>query len=295
MNLEQLEYIVDVARTRSLTKTSQNAHVTLSAVSQSISLLESELGLILFTRSRGVGAIPTPEGQIIISRAAEILTKINELRVEAKSYSDILTGELLIATIPGPMHLLMEIIASFKKEFPGVKIRMFEHGPKEILDELHNHSIDIGFVAMSEKLADQNKGLHFEKVFKGKMVVGVPRNSVLALEKTIRPEQLSGYSLVLYDDEHIREYIKNGLSKFGEPDILFISNNVQAIQNAVKEGLALTVGLDYSFEIGEHADIVPIELELPEYQPVYYGWVSPKGKLASPITKRFIHRLQFDL
>lgn len=291
MNLEQLEYVVDVARTRSLTKTSQNAHVTLSAVSQSISLLESELGLILFTRSRGVGAVPTPEGQIIISRAAEILTKINELRVEAKSYSDILTGELLIATIPGPMHLLMEVIASFKKDFPGIKIRMFEHGPKEILDELHNHSIDIGFVAMSEKLVDQNKGLRFEKMFKGKMVVGVPRNSVLALEKTIKPEQLAGYSLVLYDDEHIREYIKNGLSKFGEPDILFISNNVHAIQNAVKEGLALTVGLDYSFETGERADIVPIELELPEYQPVYYGWVSPKGKLVSPIVKRFVHRL----
>jgi len=85
MNLEQLEYIVDVAKTKSLTKTAQNAHVTLSAVSQSISLLESELGVVLFNRSRGVGAVPTPEGQSIIGRAAEILTKLEALRTQANS------------------------------------------------------------------------------------------------------------------------------------------------------------------------------------------------------------------
>lgn len=294
MNLEQLEYIVDVARTRSLTKTAQHAHITLSAVSQSITLLESELGLALFTRSRGVGAVPTPEGQAIIGRAAEILAQINALRSEAKAFNDTLDGELHIATIPGPLHLLMEVIAGFKKDYPAVKIRIFERGPKEILDELHQSSIDIGFIALSEQRLEQNKALHLEKLATGKMVVGVPRNSMLALEKSIKPEQLAEYSLVLYDDEHIRNCITEGLAQYGEPDILFSSNNVQAILKAVKEGLAVTVGVDYFFESGDHAEIVPIELELPDFQPLYYVWGSPKGKQASSITKRFIRRLQYE-
>ncbi|MGG6311063.1 LysR family transcriptional regulator [Paenibacillus macerans] len=295
MNLEQLEYIVDVAKTRSLTKTAQNAHVTLSAVSQSISLLESELGLPLFVRSRGVGAVPTPEGQEIIGRAAGILAKINELRVEAKSYSDTLSGELTIATIPGPMHLLIEDIAGFRKDYPEVKIRIFEYGPQEILDELHHNRIDIGFIALNERLLQQNKTVHFEKLFTGKMAVGVPRNSLLALEKSIKPEQLAGYSLVLYDDEIIRSYLAERLARYGELDILFCSNNIQAIQNAVKEGLALTVGVDYSFDTGEQTGLVPIELELLDDEPVHYGWVSPKGKQANAITKRFIRRLQYRI
>lgn len=292
MNLEQLEYIVDVAKTNSLTKTAQNAHVTLSAVSQSISLLESELGLVLFNRSRGVGAVPTPEGKAIISRAAEILDKLGALRAEANSYLDRLSGELVIATIPGPMHLLMEAIADFKKDYPEVKIRIFEQGSKEILDELHRGVIDIGFIALTSDLLDHNKTLHFEKRFTGKMVVGVPKTSLLALAKTMKPEQLVGYSLVLYDDEHIRDDLTARLAEYGEPDILFATNNVQAIRSAVREGLALTVGVDYSFESGGKADIVPVELDLPDFKPVYYGWAIPKGKQASAITKCFVRRLE---
>ncbi|MNO12726.1 HTH-type transcriptional regulator CysB [compost metagenome] len=292
MNLEQLEYIVDVAKTKSLTKTAQNAHVTLSAVSQSISLLESELGVVLFNRSRGVGAVPTPEGQSIIGRAAEILSKLEALRSEANSYSDKLSGELIIATIPGPMHLLMEAIAGFRKDYPEVKVRIFEQGPKEILDELQSGGIDLGFIALTSDLLAQHKTLHFEKLFTGKMVVGVPKTSLLALERSMKPEQLVGYSLVLYDDEHIRHYLTTRLAEYGEPDILFATNNVQAIQGAVREGLALTVGVDYSFESGGQADIVPVELDLPDFGPVYYGWVIPKGKQASAITKCFIRRIQ---
>ncbi|WP_178019370.1 LysR family transcriptional regulator [uncultured Paenibacillus sp.] len=292
MNLEQLEYIVDVAKTRSLTKTAQNAHVTLSAVSQSISLLEAELGLVLFNRSRGVGAVPTQEGQAIIGRAAEILAKLDALRSEANSYSDRLSGEFNIATIPGPMHLLMETIAAFRRDYPEVKIRIYEQGPKEILDELHRGGIDLGFIALNADLLGQNKTLHFEKLYTGKMVVGVPKTSLLALAKSMKPEQLAGYSLVLYDDELIRDYLTAKLAEYGEPDILFATNNVQAIQNAVKEGLALTVGVDYSFESGGKAEIVPVELELPDFHPVYYGWAIPKGKQASAITNSFVRRLQ---
>ena len=59
MNLEQLEYIVETAKTGSLTKATQNCNVTLSAVSQAVSSLEAEFGFSLFTRSR-LGAVPQP-------------------------------------------------------------------------------------------------------------------------------------------------------------------------------------------------------------------------------------------
>lgn len=47
MNLEQLEYIVETAKTGSLTKAAQNCNVTLSAVSQAVSSLEAEFGFSL--------------------------------------------------------------------------------------------------------------------------------------------------------------------------------------------------------------------------------------------------------
>lgn len=294
MNIEQLENIVEVAKTGSLTKAAEQAHVTLSAISQSISLLESELGLRLFQRARGQGAVPTPEGQVIIRIANEALMKINELKTEAQSYSNAISGQLRIAAIPGPMHLLIDVISSFKRDFPGVKIEIMEKGPKEILDLIKQDKIDIGLIALSESLLDQQRNLTFQKLLEGKLVVGVNQQSPLRWEHALTPEKLINQTFVLYDDEHIRNYMTQFIEVYGEADILFISNNTQAIHNAVKEGIAVTIGIDYSFkEDGLH--VIPLALETPDIDRFYYGWVHASDKHISHVAKRFLNRLKTEL
>ncbi|MCW9133679.1 LysR family transcriptional regulator [Bacillus paramycoides] len=297
MNLEQMEYIVEVAKTGSFTKAAQESHVTLSAISQSISLLETELGVTLFTRSRGLGAVPTAEGKTIIRKANDILLQVKELKEEAQIYSNTLSGELKIATIPGPMHVLIDLVAKFKKDHPHVNIKIYEKGNKEILDDLQQGKIDIGFIALSEKLREKYTCFLFEKLLEIKIAVGVNKNSPLALEKTITPEQLVNQTLVLYDDEYIRDSINDLFSKYGKANILFISNNTQAIQNAVHQELAITIGVDYSFVnnlVDAQKEIISIELVVPNLPPFSYGWVLSKDKHPSQILKKFINRLHFE-
>ncbi|MGR3779023.1 LysR family transcriptional regulator [Bacillus paramycoides] len=297
MNLEQMEYIVEVAKTGSFTKAAQESHVTLSAISQSISLLETELGVTLFTRSRGLGAVPTAEGKTIIRKANDILLQVKELKEEAQIYSNTLSGELKIATIPGPMHVLIDLVAKFKKDHPHVNIKIYEKGNKEILDDLQQGKIDIGFIALSEELRKKYACFLFEKLLEIKIAVGVNKNSPLALEKTITPEQLVNQTLVLYDDEYIRDSINDLFSKYGKANILFISNNTQAIQNAVHQELAITIGVDYSFVnnlVDAQKEIISIELVVPNLPPFSYGWVLSKDKHPSQILKQFINRLHFE-
>ncbi|MBE5106007.1 LysR family transcriptional regulator [Bacillus thuringiensis] len=297
MNLEQMEYIVEVAKTGSFTKAAQKSHVTLSAISQSISLLEKELDMTLFTRSRGLGAVPTAEGKTIIGKANDILLQVKELREEAQTYNDTLSGELKIATIPGPMHVLIDIVAKFKKDYPHVNIKIYEKGHKEILDDLQQGKIDIGFIALSEKLRGKYSCFLFERLLEVKIVVGVNKNSQLAFEETITPEQLVNQTLVLYDDEYIRDSMNDLFSIYGKADILFISNNTQAIKNAVRQELAITIGLDYSFVnalLDDQKEIVSIALAIPNLPPLSYGWVLGRDKHPSQILKQFINRLQFD-
>ncbi|KEK23990.1 LysR family transcriptional regulator [Bacillus gaemokensis] len=297
MNFEQMAYIVEVAKTGSFTKAAQQSHVTLSAISQSISLLETELGVMLFTRSRGLGAIPTAEGKTIIRRANDILLQVKDLKEEAQIYNNTLSGELKIATIPGPMHVLIDIVAKFKKDHPHVNIKIYEKGHKEILDDLQQGKIDIGFIALSEKLREKHTRFIFERLLEVKIVVGVNKNSPLALERTVIPEQLVNQTLVLYDDEYIRDSINDLFSKYGKADILFISNNAQAIHNAVKQELAITIGVDYSFAnnpLNDQKEIVSIDLVVPNLKPLSYGWVLRKEKQPSQILKRFIERLEFE-
>lgn len=157
MHLEQLEYIVEIAKAGSLTKAAQNKHVTLSAISQSLSSLEAELGIALFTRSR-LGAVPTSEGRVIIKKAFEVLSKIEEIQEEAQSSANTLSGELRLATIPGPMDLLVNAVSSFKKDYPQIRIEIAEKGSQEILEDIGQDKLDIGLIIMYEGLLKKAPG-----------------------------------------------------------------------------------------------------------------------------------------
>ena len=71
MTIQQLEYILDIQRTGSLSKTAKNFFVTTSSVSNSISALEDELGFAVFTRDWR-GAIPTEKGVKVLRHAAQV-------------------------------------------------------------------------------------------------------------------------------------------------------------------------------------------------------------------------------
>lgn len=297
MNLEQLQYILEVSKSGSLTMAAKKSHITLSAISQSISLLEKELGVTLFTRSRGLSATPTEEGKVVIDKATEILLKINELKEEVDGYNNMLSGELRIATIPGRIHLLVDTVASFKKDFPEVKIKISEQGPKEIIENIVSDKIDMGLIVLNEEYVPKKSDLVYEMVLEGKIVVAVNRKSKLAKEKSITPEKLLKETLVLYDDDIIQQFVEKNIVKYGDANILFVTNNVIAINNAIEKCLAVTIGLDFSFDKNPiyKQNLVTIDLDIPENQIISYGWVRHKKKPSSKIAKTFINRLALNL
>ena len=54
MNTSKLEYIIEVAKVHSLAIAAKNLNISQSALSQSITQFEKELGVILFTRTKKV-------------------------------------------------------------------------------------------------------------------------------------------------------------------------------------------------------------------------------------------------
>ena len=79
MNFEQLKYIVEVAKAGSISGASKKLFITQSAISQSITKMEADLGVEIFNRSRN-GAVPTDIGNTIIKKALETLAKMEEIK-----------------------------------------------------------------------------------------------------------------------------------------------------------------------------------------------------------------------
>ncbi|MGN1400677.1 MAG: LysR family transcriptional regulator [Bacillus sp. (in: firmicutes)] len=294
MNIDQLHYICEVAKKGSLSSAAQSFNVTLSAISQSITSLENELGVPLFTRSRGTGATPTPEGKVIISKAYDILLKVQELKAEAMSFSDTVNGILKIATIPGSMHLLVKVIADFKKKYPLVDVELFEKGPREIIDHIRDDSVDVGLIILNETTMKYSDDLLFHSLLEGRMVVGIGADSPLAGHQTVPAELVKEYPIVLYNDEFIRLYMEQFSENHGPVQVLFTSNNTEAIQKAITDNMAITIGLDYSLMNNrdyqeKRMDVV--DLDVPEQRIIQFGWVR-KEKSYSAATKLFLNMLE---
>lgn len=120
MNFEQLAYIVEVAKSGSLSHASEKLHISQSAISQAITNLEKELGVKIFNRSR-LGATPTDIGNNIIRKALETLGKLEELKMEPGTNLDLMGGKLRLGTIPSPLMYLPKTLASFKKDHPNIQ------------------------------------------------------------------------------------------------------------------------------------------------------------------------------
>lgn len=297
MQLEQLTCVIEVAKTGSFTAAAHNLHVTLSAVSQSISNLESEFGVSLFVRSR-IGATPTPEGQVLIKKAFEVVAKANELREEAAGYANTQHGELRLAAFPGPLLLAMDAILDFKRDYPYIQLDISEKGIEQIMDDVRHNEVDLGLVILSEHFQHKSGGLQIGRLLQGRMVVAVNRNSPLALSKSVTLDDLKHEGLVLYNEDYLTGFMERYKSKLDPSNVLFYTNNTSAIVKAVRDGMASTIGLNFSF-LNEpsvrQGEIVTVNLEIENMDPVHLGWVRAEGRHFPKASELFIQKLKYRL
>ena len=76
MELRQLRYAVAVAAHRHFTRAAASVPVAQPALSHQVRLLEQELGIELFERSRS-GVRPTEAGEIFLMRARRALAEVH--------------------------------------------------------------------------------------------------------------------------------------------------------------------------------------------------------------------------
>lgn len=295
MNIEQLEYVVEIAKTGSISDSSNNLHVSSAAISKAISNLEKELGVILFKRSR-TGTLPTEESKQLIKKAHEIINKIQEFKEEAQIQTALINGDLKLSAIPSFfMTILPKTLLTFYKDHPDVNIFITEKGSQPIINEIKENKIDLGLIATFDNVWEENEELAFEVLLEGKVQVFVSKHSHLAYCDTVTPKDLLGETIVTYNGDVLNFFINDFFNKYGALKILFTSTNTEVIKKTVAEGLAIY----FSFDLGQQndhridrGDIIPIPLVNHTPVNIYFGAVRSKKKHFSASTKMFLKYLK---
>lgn len=163
MNLNQLRFVVSVARSTSFSKAASQCCVTQPSLSNAIAQFEEEIGGRLFVRTtRSVHL--TPFGEHLLPYIEEILNAKGDLVKAAKTFLN--PSHKLIRIGMSPLiniRLVTAALKPFKEQHPDVDIVFKEC----LLDDLHQrldeHKIDLAFLLKGKPTARRCSHFFYEE------------------------------------------------------------------------------------------------------------------------------------
>jgi DNA-binding transcriptional LysR family regulator len=133
-----------VAESKSFSNAAKALYMTQPAVSQSISQLENELELRLFTRTpKGVSL--TNDGRLLYEYISSAINLINVGEKKLLESKGLLVGELKVGVgDTASKYFLLPFLEKFHLEHPNIKLRIINRTTPELCAMLKSGEIDLG-------------------------------------------------------------------------------------------------------------------------------------------------------
>src|ERR1700720_1644094 len=148
MDFDQLETFLEVARHTSFSRAAERRFRTQPAISSQIRALEEEIGARLFDRSGGKVAL-TGAGKLFQQYAEHTLDARKTMLVTVAEMERVPRGEIVVGANEGPcLHILPEVFAEFKRDYPNVAVSIKRSDYAKILESIIENVVDFGVVSL---------------------------------------------------------------------------------------------------------------------------------------------------
>lgn len=219
-------------------------HVTQSAVSQSLSKLESELNIQLFVRARS-GLVPTPAGRSLFQVVAPFLDELQRGVESLHRAQCELAGTLRLGA---PVELgalrLPGLLAAFRARYPEVRFELQLGHPWSTIPMLQRGELDLVIADVFATRQPQPMGLAVERLLDEQLIlVGTKRmRSKLGVLPTL--EELLRATYVAYRPQApaLHSWFAHHFRKSAlHLNIALTVESVQAVVSAIEADMGLGV------------------------------------------------------
>jgi len=275
MTLNELKFIVALAKARNFRKAAEACFVSQPALSFAVKKLEEELGILLFERNRNEVSI-TPIGERVIEQATLAIEEANRVKEIAKQGNNQLAGALKLGVIysVGP-YLLPEIIPILRKTAPEMPLIVEENITSNLETQLRNGVIDVAIIALPFDIA----GIKTLPLYEEEFVVVVPSGHEWAKRSAVDAIELADEKILLLNSGHcFSNQVLQACPKLSQKGEILQGNSLDTIRNMVASNLGLTV-LPASATISRYQN--PLIKVVPFAKPV------PTRKIALAWRKSF--------
>jgi DNA-binding transcriptional LysR family regulator len=213
MDFDQLETFLEVAKLSSFSRAAERRFRTQPAISAQIRALEEEVGAKLLDRSGGKVAVTAP-GKVFQKYAEDAIEQRRVVLIALAEMHRVPRGEIVVAANEGTcLHILPEVFAEFKRQYPSVAVSVKRLEHNKILEAIIENSCDFGIVSMPVP----DKRLTVVPIHRDELIVITPPDHPLAQRKKATVAEVLEYPLLLpklgrtrdaleaiFDDRHLR-------------------------------------------------------------------------------------------
>lgn len=141
--LRQMEYLVAIADTGTFGAAAKKTFVSQPSLSAQVKDMEMHIGAPLLERGRH-GAMLTPIGAEIVTRARHVLREVEEMKVLGREADGTLAGRIRLGVLPtvGP-YLLPQVTRSLHKTYPDLRLSVREERTIDLQDHLNSGQFDV--------------------------------------------------------------------------------------------------------------------------------------------------------
>lgn len=258
MELLQLKYFQKVAKLEHMTKAAEELRIAQPALSKTISLLEKNLGVLLFDRT-GKYIKLNSNGKAFLKKVDIALMALEDGQRELNNLKGEVLGEVRLLVLVAS-HMIPEILTEFEKRCPNISFKLIQHLPD------WNTTIDFDLCISSAPISMPN--IESITLLSEEILLAVPESHPLAAKTSISLKEVENESFIsLKPGTNLRELTDRFCHNAGfNPNVVFESDDPATVRGLIKAGL----GLAFIPEISWGGAIVPSTALLHIEDPLCY-------------------------
>src|SRR6266700_1157662 len=202
--LEKLRLFLVVLEEGSLRRAAERLHISQSAITRQLQLLEHDLGGRVLERT-SASVRPTNGGHALAEKAKTLLAKYNSTMAEVRRLVRGESERLRIGYVASAVQeYLGPALAVLRRAYPKLKVKMLDQTPGEMIIALRRGEIDLALTGHGEDLLSRDFYTH--KLATVRSVVALPVSHRFATERQVSLSQLKGETFVRGSDDVVPGY-----------------------------------------------------------------------------------------
>ena len=276
--LHQLQIFLKVVKTQSVTKASEELHLTQPAVSIQLKNFQDQFDIPL-TEVVGRRLYVTEFGIEIAEVAQNIIDQVETINFKTMAYKGQLTGRLKVSIVSTGKYVMPYFLADFMKVNSGIELQMDVTNKSRVISSLEKNEIDFALVSVLPT------SLNIEKLDLLQNKLFLVANSKTDRKSLENSKDIFTEIPLIYREKGsgTRQMMEN----FIERNTVLIRKKMELTSNeAVKQAVIAGLGFSIMPLIGIKNELLNKELQIIPFKglPIKTTWslIWLKGKKHSP-------------